>query len=229
MTYTLQADGDGIEKALYTLLISPRFPSYETFWQKFVVPLTNRPKNVQLKTDDELASIGKGDHELCLAQLHYSVILHLGRAHQLRQNANYGLDHLVFSLSAIVGAQDVAFELLERFKNPTSYGAWLGKRSGGIDGGREAQFNWKKNNGYPLQVIRDYRNHLVHGRTPPGFGNQYPKIGKESSYFDWRKVTGVSTQPTAGFSPATEIHDLAFDQTVDYFENQWTSELMPNI
>jgi hypothetical protein len=229
MHYTLQTDGDGIEKRLYAPLIQPRFPNYEVFWQKFVVPLTNRPTNVQLKTDTDLAVIGKGDHDLCLAQLHYSVLRHLGRAYQLRQDANYGLDHLVFSLSAIVGAQDVAFELLERFQNPTSYGPWLGKRSGRIDGGREAQSAWKNNNGSPLQDIRNYRNHLVHGRTPPGFGRQYPMIGRESVYFDWRKVTAAGTLPTADFASATNIHDSAFDQTVTYFESKWASDLLPNI
>ncbi len=229
MAYTLQADGDGIEQQLYAPLIQPYFPSYEVFWQKFVIPLTNRPIDIHCKSDSALAAIGKGDHELCLSQLHYSVLRHLGRAFQLRKERNYGLDHLVFSLSAIVGAQDVAFELLERFTNPTSYGTWLGKRSGGIDGGHEAQLNWKRSNAYPLQDIRDYRNHLVHGRTPPGFANQYPKIGQESSYFDWRKVTAVATLPTTDFSPATDIHDSAFGQTVAYFETQWTANLLPNI
>jgi len=229
MKYSLQTDGDGIEINLYPSLIKPHFSNYEIFWEKFVTPLTNRPKNVQLKTDSELSAIGKGPHEVCLSQLHYSALRHIARAHTLRQEQNYGLDHLVFSLSSIVGAQDVAFELLERFKNPSLYGPWLGKRSGGVDGGREAQSKWKQFDGYPLQDIRDYRNHLVHGRTPPGFGNQYPKIGKESSYFDWRKVTAVSSLPTVDFAPAVEIHDEAFNRTISYFQAKWGSELLPNI
>jgi len=229
MPYTLQGDGDRIEQRLYAPLIQPDFPSYEIFWDRFVTPLTNRPVDVQLKTDADLATIGKGDHELCLAQLHYSVLRHLGRAFALRQDPHYSLDHLVFSLSAIVGAQDVAFELLQRFKNPASYGAWLGKGTGGVDGGREAQSHWKAGDGYPLQDIRDYRNHLVHGRTPPGFGNQYPKIGQETSYFDWRKVTAPPAPPAADFALATDIHDTAFSQTVTYFEGKWASELLPNI
>jgi hypothetical protein len=214
MPYTLQADGDGIEQMLFGPLIQPRFPSYEVFWQKFVVPLTNRPANVQLKTDPDLVAIGKGDHDLCLAQLHYSVLRHLGRAFQLRQDHNFGLDHLVFSLSAIVGAQDVAFELLERFRNPISYGAWLGKKSGGIDGGREAQSKWKQSDGYPLQAIRDYRNHLVHGRTPPGlfrlaqghgsnitsscglrFSDEYPRQRIRSNRYVFREQVGIRTPP----------------------------------
>ena len=229
MPYTLQADGDAIEQHLYAPLIQPGFPSYEVFWDKFVTPLTNRPVDVHLKTDADLAAIGKGDHELCIAQLHYSVLRHLGRALALRQSAGYSLDHLVFSLSSIVGAQDVAFELLQRFKNPGAYGAWLGRRTGGVDGGREAQRHWKQADGYPLQDIRDYRNHLVHGRTPPGFGKQYPKIGLEGSYFDWRKVTAAAALPVVDFESATDIHDAAFTQTITYFENKWAAELLPNI
>lgn len=43
MKYTLPADGNGIEQNLYTPLIQPHFTSYEVFWQKFVIPITNRP------------------------------------------------------------------------------------------------------------------------------------------------------------------------------------------
>jgi len=139
------------------------------------------------------------------------------------------LDHLVFGLSATVGAQDVAFELLERFRNKGSYDPWLGKKSGAVNGGREAQNAWKLHDNQPLQVIRDYRNNLIHGRTPPGFGGQYPKIGKESQYFDWRLVTAATNLPTQDFSPATDIFDDAFNQTVGYFESKWQSELLPNI
>lgn len=129
MSYSLAIHGDGAEKDLYSSLIQPSFPSYEVFWQKFVIPLTNRPSNIQIRTDSSLAEIGKTPHDVCLAQLHYSVLRHLGRAHALRQNHAFGLDHLIFTLSAIVGAQDVAFELLERFRNQASYDPWLGTRS----------------------------------------------------------------------------------------------------
>jgi hypothetical protein len=229
MPHTLKADGDQIEQQLYAPLIQPHFPSYEVFWDKFVIPLTNRPVDIQLKTDADLATIGKGDHDICIAQLHYSVLRHLGRAYVLRQNENYSLDHLVCSLSSIVGAQDVAFELLQRFKHPSNYGAWLETRTGGVDGGREARKHWKRADGHPLQDIRNYRNHLIHGRTPPGIDNKYPKIGRENSYFDWRKITAAAAPPVADFDSATDIHDAAFSQTVTYFETKWAAELLPNI
>jgi len=208
MSYTLRTDGDDLERAFYATLIQPDFPSYETFWQEFVTPLTNRPVNVQLKTDAELAGIGKGPHDVCLAQLHYSAFRHLVRAFQLREATEFGLDHLVFSISAIVGAQDVAFALLERFRNPTAYHPWFGRRSGGIDGGREAQNAWKNHDGFPLQDVRDYRNHLVHGRTPPGINNHYPMIGNEASYPAHVVQRVVFSIPSSGISRRVDTSGL---------------------
>lgn len=231
MTHSLAADGDGLEKHYDSLLIQRYFPSYEAFWRDYIIPLTLRPHGIHLKTDAQLAADGKGPEEICNAQLHYSTLAHLGRAFQLRQYPQFSTDHLIFSLSSIVGAQDVAFELLQRFANPGKYGPWLGTGTGGIKGGREAQRDWKKANAHPLSHIRMYRNHLVHGRIAPSIGGQLPKIGKENSYFDWRLVTAVpvGSLPTQDFTTVTAIHDQAFNETVTYFETQWASQLIPNI
>ncbi len=235
MTYSLKTDGDAVEIAAYDDFIKPHFPSYEVFWQKFVVPLTHRPGDKQLKTDAELAAIAKGHAELCLAQLHYSMLRQLDRSRRIMRDANFGVDHLVFALSTLVGAQDCAFELLERFTNPTAYDPWLDKKKKGssIIGSKEAQTAWKRRDNYPLQDIRDYRNSLVHGRTLPGIvsaqGVLVPKIGKETAYFDWRLVTAAATLPMSDFDSPSAIMKAAFDQTVVYFESKWRSELLPQI
>jgi len=235
MTCPLKTEGDGIEISAYDVLIKPQFPSYEVFWQKFVIPLSHRPGDKQLKTDAELATIGKGHAELCVAQLHYTVLRQLDRSRRLMLDPKFSVDHLVFSLSTLVGAQDCAFELLERFKNPTAYDPWLDKKKQGssIIGSKEAQAEWKKKNSYPLQDIRDYRNSLVHGRTPPGIGSAtgllVPKIGKETAYFDWRLVTAAATLPTGDFDRPSVSIKSAFDQTVGYFEATWKTELLPHI
>ena len=111
MPYTLLEHGDAIEAFLFAPLIQPSFPSYETFWQKFVIPLTNRPANIQLRSDAELAALGFGPHHVCLAQLHYTILRQLARCYQLAQDPRFGIDHLVFAMSSLVGSQDVAFEL----------------------------------------------------------------------------------------------------------------------
>ncbi len=235
MTYSLKNDGLGVEITAYDDFIKPQFPSYEVFWQKFVVPLTRRPADKQLKTDADLVLIGKGPAEICIAQLHYTVLLQLDRSRRLLCASRFGLDHLVFGLSALVGAQDCAFELLQRFTNPAAYDPWLShqKKGHGRKGSKEAQKDWRDQNRHPLQDIRDYRNSLVHGRTPPviGFSQVFlvPKIGKETAYIDWRLVTAVANPPRADFEHPKIIMTSALDRTVAYFESTWNSKLLPNI
>ena len=240
--FNLRQHGDGYEQTYYDRFIAKEFPSYEIFWQMVVTPLTYRPKdlkNIHVLTDAELQAVGKGSHHICLSQLHYSILRHLIRVYDLKSAPRIGLDHLVFGMSAIVGAQDIAFELLQRFKNPTDYDPWLDKTRtrGGRPGGKEAQSEWKRNNSYPLQHLRDYRNNLVHGRMSPSITDQAsgeiycPQIGKELNYFDWRKVTsppgGVHT--ISDFATAKDILNSAWKETITYFEDKWKSELLPNI
>ena len=57
--YNLENNGDLFEQAYWQFFIKDRFPNYEKFWLKYVVPLTNRPDNVHFKTDAELEKINK--------------------------------------------------------------------------------------------------------------------------------------------------------------------------
>jgi hypothetical protein len=59
------------------LFVKPEFPSYERFWQKHCVPLTNRPVDIQLKSNAELTALVKKDEDVAIAQLHYTVLRHL--------------------------------------------------------------------------------------------------------------------------------------------------------
>jgi hypothetical protein len=145
MPYTLLNDGDGVEKSLYQPFIQPRFPSYEVFWQKFVIPLTRRPADIQFRADADLAGLGFAPEHVCIAQLHYTVLVQLGRCFSLSSQQGFGVDHFALAMSCLVGAQDVAFELLERFatRGSGTYDPWLDKRPRGaaanIRGGKEAQ------------------------------------------------------------------------------------------
>jgi hypothetical protein len=62
------------------------FPSYEAFWVPHIVPLTYRLKdrqNVYFQTDEELAEAGYAPEDVAVAQLHYTLLNHLGRVFEL--------------------------------------------------------------------------------------------------------------------------------------------------
>ena len=147
------------------------------------------------------------------------------------------VDRLYAGISALVGAQDTAFEILERFRCPGQYDPWLDRRrvKGGPIGGQEAQKAWKKHDNYPLQEIRDYRNNLMHGRTMPGiFINDSPRvptIGQELKYLDWRRITAVAPNalPVQDLAEPHDILNESWNRTIAYIQSKWTAELLPHV
>lgn len=233
MGYSLSSDGDGYEQRYYHAFIKAEFVSYDTFWAKHIVPLTNRPVDIYFKTDAQLAATRKTAQDLCVAQLHYTVLRHLARAYEIRRLAQMSIDDLTEGMVRLSGAQDVAFELLERYTNPTTYDPWLARAAGGKKGSKEARQTWQKKDGYPLQNLRDYRNHLVHGRVSPAVildGVLYvPAIGKESAYFDWRVIRQHPNPPSLIGSDLVmpkKVLDDAWDSTVQYFESKWQKHMI---
>jgi len=231
-TYIIQSDGDPFEKRYWNDFISNEWPEYELFWQKHVTPLTNRPSNLHFKDDATLISEGHSVEDICIAQLHYSILRHLGHIYGLLQNPHPYIDQLTEVFVRIVGAQDIAFELLERYTNPGGYDPWLPKKRAGILGSREAKSKWQQNHSCPLQDIRNYRNHLVHGRMIPGViadTYYFPGIGREEDYFDWRVITSSNTwQAEIGHSlfPSISIGKEAWEKTLSYLRSMWTSKLL---
>ena len=230
--FRLAIDGDDIER-YYWGFIKDYFPSYESFWLKYTVPLTNRPQNIHFKTDAELAKINKSIKDLCMAQLSYSAITNLGRCFDIlnilksiTKNIIEQRNLLTEGFVRLVGSQDNIFELLERKTNPT-YNPFNSISS------RTARENWRKNDGYPLDLIRKYRNNLVHGRTHPcitGVENEiwFMKIGTEEKYLDWRIVTsrceGNETEfakVKEDFISPWEVLEKALNETTTYFESHF--------
>ena len=99
----------------------------------------------------------------------------------------------------IVAAQDVAFEFLQRLKKPGFYDPWAAKKKESLNN-REASFDarktWINENQKPLDDIRQYRNHLTHGRIAPKMIHNskiyMPKIGSEFKFLDWRNLNGMT-------------------------------------
>ena len=228
--FRLAIDGDATEQQAWPLFIQSSFPSYETFWQKRVVPITRRPLNIRLLDDAELAARGLTAHDVALAQLHYTVLQHLLAAYPLLGPA-IDRDGLVTGLSRICAAQDVGFELLERSANPKKYDPWFEDSrkarasNSQLLAGQDARETWRKTNGYPLQEYRDYRNKLMHGRVPPAVLNAgvllVPTVKAVDQYCDWRKAANL-----ADFAPASTVLAEAWQATIGYLETNWRSRLL---
>jgi len=233
-SYSVAIDGDSREKVAWSLFIQSEFPSYDCFWLKHVVPLTKRPASIHLKDDATLAREGKTAEDVAIAQLHYTVLKHLLGAQKAKQAQTVDEFTLFIGLSCLTGAQDVAFELLQRYTNRGKYDPWTESRAPkGRLSGHDAQDNWKKTNNYPLQDVRDYRNKLIHGRTPPAIvdpaGVRLPAIHAVDKYCDWRLVTDpakATSVPPGDFEYASLILATAWDQTIQYLEAAWQKHLL---
>jgi len=228
--YRLAIDGDYLECHYWGLFIKDQFPSYESFWLKFVVPLTNRPTDIHFKNNLELAKIGKSESDICIAQLNYSILRHLIRCFEIRKVIGSSswidqFDLILEGMTRLVGCHDIAFELLDRLANPIDYKAF------DVESGKKAQIKRQKDNKGPFELIRRYRNNLVHGRLPPSImdGSKLclPAIGKESQYLDWRKTTDFNNPEREkykkDFFHVSDILENAWNETIGYLEKNWKS------
>jgi hypothetical protein len=173
--FTIPTDGDEPEKNWWLQWTRDHFPSYEAFWVERIVPLTYRVKqrgDVRFKTAAELAAAGYTDEDVTLAQLHYTLLTHLGRVFELLDNARaftspvpvanaFGRYQFFETFTRLSGASDVADELLARRADPGKYAAWDERQ------GQRARTDWRAANPDPLKPVRSYRNRLVHGRVVP--------------------------------------------------------------
>jgi hypothetical protein len=79
------------EKLWWPQWTEDHFPSYETFWAARIVPVTYRVTsrtNIRFQTDGELAARGYTPEYVAVAQLHYTLLTHLGRVFELLDAAD---------------------------------------------------------------------------------------------------------------------------------------------
>jgi len=228
-SYSLLKDGDGLERTCVGLFLNKEFSAYEKFWLDFIVPLTNRPIDIHFKTDAELQAIGRTHNDICVAQLHYTVLRHLFRTCELRTIKPMSLDQFIEAITRLLAALDVADELLERRHNEDD--PWSESE------GREARVGWRQSHGDSLKHLRRYRNRLIHGRVSPTIiikGTysrlRVPRFGKENDYLDWRRVTNGSVGSggtlRSDFDSPNNLTDLAWEETLNYLESSWTRYLL---
>lgn len=227
MSYTLATSGDDLERSAVPLFLSSDFPEYERYWARDVVPLTGRPTHIHFLDDTSLASAGRTPEDVCKAQLHYTALRNLYFVWQRLQPSTLAFEDFVCAMMRVVSIQDVAFELLERHAHPGHYSSWSDQD------GRRARAAWQKAQRNPLQEIRDYRNHVAHGRMLPCVVTPskvlVPTLGKQTAYLDWRKVTENSALQQALNSgdlvTTNVVLRSAWDQTISYLRAAWRQHL----
>jgi hypothetical protein len=251
--FTIAEDGDYNEQRWWPQWTSDHFPSYQAFWVSRIVPVTYRVKNrrdVAFQTNAELAAAGYTEEDVAIAQLHYTLLMHLGRVFELLDDAraftirshfgnrDFGRDEFFESFARLSGASDVADELLARRADPGRYDAWDESE------GAKARRAWRRSHPDPLQPVRAYRNRLVHGRVVPevyvntqdeqGRRGQmlfYPRLGVVDSYLDWRiafaAARGDALPPDS--DEAALIALDAWEKVIEYVEQAWQQHLRPNL
>jgi len=241
--YSLEKHGDPIERRNHSRFLKSSFPSYEKYWLKEIIPITNRSGTV-FKSDSELVSIGKTRLNCYFAQLHYSVQFHLGVSYGILNSKDSPLEYtkLLFAMTTLLGATDIAFELLQWWTHTDAKRNELIEESKEISADKNlplffgfesvskkygfslAWRNANQGNLTDLSKIRRYRDKLVHRGLRMVWirSNQswFPCIGEEDKYCEW----DPPPQET-DYSPSTEILKLAWDSTVGYLERQWSIEL----
>ena len=137
--FTIPTDGDEPEKNWWSQWTGDHFPSYEAFWVERIVPLTYRVKqrvDIRFQRAAELAAAGYTDEDVTVAQLHYTLLTHLGRVFELLDDARaftspvpvanaFGRYQFFETFTRLSGASDVADE----YTRPPS-GPWKVRRLG---------------------------------------------------------------------------------------------------
>jgi hypothetical protein len=257
--FSIASDGDDWERLFWEAFASERFPSYEDFWLAHVVPLTNRRATdrlsrdlrIQFRSDAELADEGLGNEDVAIAQLHYTLLLHVGRVWELLDQSHaftssdagwaafFDRNCFFESFTRLSGASDVADELLERRRTCGSgtYPAW------DEDAGARARRKWRERQGDQLSDIRAYRNRLVHGRVIPqwnvrvfevgtgafhGERLKYPTLDRVEDHLDWRRAFDPANVDavSAEFEDADVLVREAWERVLDYVETSWRQHLL---
>jgi len=245
--FNLFTNGDAFEQKAYNLFLEEKFPSYEIFWKKFIVELTNRPADVHTKTDVELKklfpteSLEKIHERIVILQLHYSAFRMLFKAYEYIQKADKDLGAVESIFSGLYSTLDISAEMFgryEKIKNnlPVTVDPFDPKIS--VQNSFKIRKKWQRENVYPkhIQDIRNYRNLMLHGQM---FGSMataaaglliLPKPSEIEKYLDWRSIGASFHSPQVNslddFQHTRNIAEPAFDAVIEFLEDEWRRNII---
>lgn len=228
--FSLQNDGDTAEKENYTF-INENFPRYEIWWQKNVVPLTNRPNNIHFKNESELSEIGKGYSDIMLAQMSYTVLIHLISLNRLIGDKKMGYKDAFYEFFSRASALiDVTCDFCvirktQELKDGLNSDPNLNKMSKYLkESDSIKKYGHLVIDFSLVKPIRTYRNSLLHGVMPPSLNGMYPILDKISAYEDWRTVTNVKLKTPNildEFDDPQSIAEDTFNIIVNFLNTNW--------
>lgn len=242
--FNLLENGDALERYAYPLFLRDSFPSYEKFWQLFIAPLTNRPENINTKSDEEIQKIFPNEtleviHEkVVILQLHYSVLSKLVNAYGNIIPAKKEMFAVESFFSCIYSALDISAEMFGRFNNlknrkvnSDAFNPFLSVKIS-----RKIRKEWQEQHPYTpkLKNARDYRDLILHGfvfasiATPQAGFIALPKPDKIENYLDWRKVfnSKQSKEELINFLYTGDITNSLFEETINFLESEWQKNLL---
>ena len=244
MGFNLIEDGDYFEKIGYNLFIKQKFPSYESFWKKFVVSLTNRPNNINTKSDKDIAILFPGENiekiqeRVAIIQLHYSVFRMMLKAYFLLSTTDKDINSIENCFSHLYSALDISAELFARYdrlKNGTIIQNSPFNQEIAMIDSIKLRRDWEKLNPYTgdIKNIREYRNQMIHGRTighivtPAGKFIILPRLGKQDDYLDWRYLfDSYEKGKTQDLIYGKYLSEDSFNKVIDFIEMGWLKNLL---
>lgn len=246
--FNLINNGDKYEQEACSLFIKKKFPSYEIFWQKFIVQLTNRVENINdinLTIDSKLQirfpteNIEKIHERMVIFQLHYSALRMLLKTRKQISQSAKDLDSLENCFSYLYSALDISAELFaryERFKNNLPIIDDPFNPQTAVKNSMALRRDWQRNK-YPyppdIEEIRIYRNMMLHGQmfacsATQGAGFLHlPNVGKIENYIDWRTVFhSCEIGDLQDFMWSKNIAENSFNKVINFLEQEWQKNLL---
>jgi hypothetical protein len=225
---SLEYWGESVEKKNIDF-IQKNFPKYEEWWKQNVVPITNRPNNIHFKTESELHMMGKGYADIMLAQMSYTVLIHLISLNKLISDGDLNhKDNFYEFFSRASALIDVTCDFCVIRLDQTLKSELDSKpnlRVVSIKINKQVkEYSHLVNDFSLVEPIKTYRNSLLHGVMPPSLNGQYPILDKISVYEDWRFVTDPQMRPSDienDFDSPQSIAENAFEIVLNFLNSNW--------